>query len=83
MRINIWEDEYVEWVFQVVPKKRGLVAVPGIGIYEINDNTYKKWMKVFKDFDDIQTEIKEIMKEQDKKKKKSINPNPGSILRFK
>ena len=83
MKISIWEDEYVVWVPQVVPKKKGLVAVPGIGIYEIDDNTYKKWMKIFRNFDNMQTEIKKIMKKQDKKHRRNINPNPGSILKLK
>lgn len=72
MRISVWEDEYVIWVPQIVPKKKGLVAVPGIGIYEVDNNTYKKWMKIFKDFKDMQTEIKKVMKEQERKHRKSI-----------
>jgi len=66
MKIEVWEEEYYP-VLSPRPTKRR-----AIGVYEIDDNIYKKWVKVFEDFHNIQKEIKKILEKGDRKHRRSI-----------
>lgn len=67
MKISIWEEEYYPVLVPEISKPRARR-----GIYEIDDDTYERWMKAFSDFHNMQTEIKKMLKEQNRKHRKSI-----------
>jgi len=67
MRISVYEDEYYPVLVPQIakPRKRR-------GVYEIDDGTYKKWTKIFEDFENAQAEIKKMLKEEERKHRRSI-----------
>lgn len=67
MKIEIWEKEYYPILVPQIarPKKR-------LGVYEVDDNIYRKWTKVFDDFHSVQTEIEKIVEKAERKRRRSI-----------
>ena len=67
MRIEIWEDEYYPVLVPCEAKPR-----MRRGVYEIDKKIYEKWIKAFEDYHNTQKEIKKMIKEEERKHRKSI-----------
>lgn len=67
MKITVWEIELYPVLIPhpAKPRKRR-------GVYEVDENIYKKWIKAYENFDNMQEEIRKMADEQRRKRRKSI-----------